>query len=87
MSLCMSFAELWSGNRELANTVPQTERLSQKPAELHPGPAEGRALRRAGLAEVTQRLPDLGGRPHRGSQEPAGLARQVMLTESSDAIV
>lgn len=36
--------ELWSRDRESANTVPQAERFSEEPPELHPRPAEGWTL-------------------------------------------
>lgn len=70
-------SELRPGDGEPPDPVPQAERFGEEPPELHPGPAAGRPLRRARVAEATQRLPHVGGGSDRGGQEPAGLARQV----------
>lgn len=36
--------ELWPRDREPPDPVPQAERFSKEPPELHPGPAEGWTL-------------------------------------------
>lgn len=69
--------ELWPRDGEPQDSVPQAECLSKEPPELHPGPAEGRPLRWTSFPKITQRFSYLSGGPHRCSQEPARLARQV----------
>lgn len=46
--------ELRPRDREPPDSVPQAERFGEEPPELHPGPAEGRTLRRTSLPEATQ---------------------------------
>lgn len=75
--------ELWAGDREPANAVPQAEFVRQEPAELHHRPTTRGPLRWQSLTTPTQRLPHLSGGPHRGSQEPAGLAGQVSVCPSA----
>lgn len=72
--------ELRPRDREPPDSVPQAERFCEEPPELHPGPAEGRTLRRTSLPEATQWFPHLGGGSDWCSQEPASLARQVGIT-------
>lgn len=72
--------ELWPRNREPSNPVPQAERFSEEPPELHPGPAEGWTLWWTSFQEATQWFPYLGGGSDWCSQEPASLARQVGTT-------
>lgn len=75
--------ELWPWNREPSHPVPQAERLSKKPPELHPGPAEGWALWRTSFPKITQWFSYLSGGSDWCSQEPACLAWQVKLDRST----
>lgn len=46
--------ELRPGDGEPSDSVPQAQRFSKEPPELHPGQTEGRTLRWKSFPEATQ---------------------------------